>query len=207
MTITANNTQPICKPLFGTQWDLLPAIIRHRYAIHGYSNDAIQLEGKMEVYFSRLLSIFMPLFKIIGVLVPYRGKDVPVKVTFHSNPDTNVFYIGRTFYFPDKKPYYFNSHMVTASNNEAIEFMRFGFGWKMIYHYDGNKVILQHKGYVFKIFDSKITLPISFLIGKVYVEEMALSNNSYQMLMKITHPLFGKLFEYSGIFRIIKSTV
>src|SRR5690349_14675402 len=110
--MTPNNTPPICKSLFGKQWDLLPAVIHHCYAIRGYSNDSIQLEGKMEIYFSRLLSILMPLFKICGILVPYQGKDVPVNVNFSSKPDSNAFYINRTFYFPDKKPYYFRSHMV-----------------------------------------------------------------------------------------------
>ncbi len=207
MTTISNNTQPICKSLFGKQWESLPKVIRQRYTICAHSNDLIQLKGSMSIYFSRLLSLVMPLFKLAGILVPYQGKDVPVNVNFLGKPDSNAFYIERIFYFPNKKPYYFRSHMITTSNNEAIEFMRFGFGWKMTYCIDGNKVVFQHKSYALKIFDVNITLPISFLIGKVYVEELAISDDSYQMLMKITHPLFGKLFEYSGTFNIISNPV
>jgi len=37
----------------------------------------------------------------------------------------------------------------------------------------------------------------------VYAEEEKVDDNQFRMKMKITHPLFGDIFKYSGIFKII----
>jgi len=73
----------------------------------------------------------------------------------------------------------------------------------MQYLYDGDKVILKHNGYVLRLFGKNIPLPISFLIGKGHAEERAIDAHSFSMFMRLTHPLFGTLYEYQGSFEVV----
>lgn len=199
-----NNPLPSFKTIFGDNWNSLPLIMRKRYAICANNLDIIKLEGKMKINFTFIMSLFNPLLKLFKILVPTKGIDVPATVTYSGEVHSNTIFMERIFYFPDQSPYYFRSHIEPLQNNEIIEYTSLNFGVKMTCKIDGNKIIFQYKGYVIKIFNTVISCPISFIIGKVYVEEIPLSDDSYQMLMKITHPLFGNMFEYSGIFKTVQ---
>lgn len=194
------NTDPGFKSVFKTTWETLPPVFRKRYANRPHSNDLASVEGKMEVSFSRLMSCMMPLLKLMHILVPYQGKDIPVKVDFRSTTDSDGTFLDRIFYFPDKPPYVFNSCVQPIKDTEVIERMTFGIGWKMDYFYDGEKVTMQHRGYVWKVFGWNIPLPIEFLVGKGHAEETAIDDNSYRVAMTISHKLFGTLYRYAGDF-------
>jgi hypothetical protein len=199
-----NTLQPLFQFVFGQQWDQLPPALRKRYANHSYSNELVTVTGKLNVHYSRFMSFLLPLLKLVGALVPYQGNDVPVTVKFQSHKDSPAIHFDRTFYFPDKKPYDFWSRIEVIQANDVIEFMRFGIGWRITYLLDGSKVVMQHNGYVCKLFGKIIPLPVSLLMGKCYAEEVATSDNSFRMLMHLTHPLFGKMFEYAGEFHFME---
>lgn len=198
-----NNAQPLFKSVFGQQWETLPTVIRKRYANHAYSNDVVTMKGKMNIGYSRMMVILLPLFRLFGVLVPYKENGVPVTVNFRSQLKTSIINFDRIFYFHGRKPYCFSSRIEQVKENDLIEFMRFGLGWRSRCIYDGNKVLFKHSGYVGKFFGYYIPLPFGIFLGKAYAEEQAISNNTFRMLMNITHPWFGKMFEYTGEFTII----
>jgi len=200
------NKEPIFKSVFADKWNSLPIVMKKHYANRPYSNDVVSVEGKMDISYSKLVKLFTPLLRITGILVPYKGKDVPVHVHFGSNPKTNEFRFDRIFYFPDKEPYHFRSSMlqIGRNHNDIVEVMNFGIGWKTAYKFEDNKVILEHKGYILKISSKYIRLPVTFLIGKGSAIEEAVSDNVFKMSMELRHPILGKLFEYKGTFRILK---
>lgn len=200
------NKEPIFKSVFAEQWENLPVVMKKHYANCPYSSDVVSIDGKMDISYSRITAIFIPILRITGILVPYKGKDIPVTVHFGSSPKTKEFRFDRIFYFPDRNPYHFRSSMlqIGKNHNDIIEVMRFGLAWKTKYCFENNKVILKHRGYMLKIFGKYINLPITFLLGKGYAEEISISDDSFEMWMDIKHPLFGKLFEYKGVFRILE---
>ena len=100
---------------------------------------------------------------------------------FKSDRDTKFFHFVRTFHFKNAAPYVFHSRMMQIRDNEVIEIMRFGLGWKMLYSWDGEKVILQHKGYALHLFGHFIPLPLTLLMGKGYAEEIAVDENMFDM--------------------------
>lgn len=198
-----NEAQPIFKPVFGEDWERLPTVMHKHYANRAYTNDIVTVSGKMNIDYSGLFNVLMPLFKLFKVLVPYKEKNIPVTVNFRSNPNSSAFHFDRTFYIPDKKPYYFRSYMLPIKDNIVVEFMFLGIGWQTKYDYDGNKVILKHHGYVWKLFGWLIPLPFNFIFGRVHMEKEALSENSFRLNMQITHPIFGK-YIYAGEFKILR---
>jgi len=195
--------QPIYKPIFGEQWDKLPPVMRKHYANHPFCDDVVTVEGEMDVEFGWLVKLLIPFLRIFGVLVPYQGLDVPVVVHFRSNPDSAAYSLDRAFHFPNKKPYIFYSKMVHIKDDIVVEFMKYGIGWRHRFYYNGNKVILEHHSYVWKIFGKIITIPIGLLLGRVYAEEEAINENRFRMEMNMIHLLFGKMYEYRGEFEIL----
>jgi hypothetical protein len=110
--------------------------------------------------------------------------------------------LERHFSFPNEKPYMFRSKFVPVQGNDVIEIMKFGIGWRCYYSFDGAKVLLTHKGFYWRVAGLLIPLPLALLLGKGYAEEVAIDDDNFKMLMVITHPLFGKTFEYRGRFKI-----
>lgn len=195
-----NKKEQIFKSVFGPSWDTLPPVFQKRYINHPYSKDVITVEGKMDISFSKAMSYLMPFFKLFHILVPYKGKNIPVKVDFCSQLHSDVVCLNRKFYFPNKAPYEFNSRMHIIKNNDVVEFMSFGIGWRTHYFYDGQKIVMQHKGYVWRIGGLIIPLPLAIFIGTGHAEEEMIDDNSYRITMTMSHPLFGTMYSYSGNF-------
>lgn len=94
--------------------------------------------------------------------------------------------------------------MMQIRGDEVIEIMRFGLGWKMRYLWDGEKVVLQHRGYALHLLGHLVLLPLTLLMGKGYAEEIAIDDTTFNMVTHITHPWWGKIYEYKGQFKIAK---
>ena len=95
--------------------------------------------------------------------------------------------------------------MRRLQGNEIVEQFACGICWRMYYDFDGEKVLLLHKGYALKFFNKIIPFPITPIVGKGYAEEIPIDENSFKMRMTITHPLFGMYYEYNGEFTVIET--
>lgn len=201
-----NNQDPLFKSVFGAIWDKMPPVFHKRYANRPHSHDITIVEGEMDIYFSKVMLVLIPLFRIFHVLVPFRGEAIPVKVEFLSQIDAATVRLVRKFYFPGRQPYEFNSQMHILGNNDVIEFMQSGLGWRTDYYFDGIKVVMRHKRYVLKVLGLNIPLPLELILGKGHAEEEMIDDNSYRIAMTISHPWFGTMYGYSGIFTFTRLT-
>ncbi len=198
------NTQPIFKSIFGSSWDKLPCVMKKHYANRPYSIDIVTVEGILDIKFNWFGRLCTPLFKLFGTLIPYQGRGIKTIVHYKSSQYDNTLLFDRISYLPNKKPFYFRSKMVPIKDKKIIEFMGLGLGWCMNYEYEDNLVKLKHLGYVVRVLGINIPVPLSFFIGKGYAQEKAISDNSFDMFVTITHPLWGKIYEYKGKFNIIE---
>lgn len=198
-------SEEIFKPIFGSNWNKLPLVMRKHYANRPYSHDIAIAEGKMDFRFGIIFKIFLPFFRALKLLVPYQGKDIFTKVTFRSEQDSKALCFDREFHFPQKKPVHFFSRMIPIKENKIIEVMQCKIGWRFVYSYENNKIFLTHRGYNLSLFGFFIPLPITFLVGKGYAEEEALSEDEFRMKMMIKHFLFGIIYEYKGQFKMVKN--
>lgn len=196
--IEPDHNTPIFKSIFGDTWEILPIVLKKHYAIKPNSNDCVVVEGVLDITVSWLVGLMA---RLSGVLVSESGKQIPVTVTFRSGIHSDVFRFERVFHYP-KKDVRFFSRMKPYRKDEVIEFMRFGICWRCIYHWNGQKVILSHRGYAWRIMNIIIPLPFEWIIGKGHAEETPISDNSFSMWMHAKHPWFGVTFAYTGEFRI-----
>ena len=201
--IKNNHYSPIFKSVFGESWNILPKILKKHYAIRPYSNDSIKLEGIMNIKLSKLTKLIKPMLRLFGALVPYEGKNIPTIVYVKSDPNKDSFIFKRHFKISKNNIYISHSTFLKLKDNEVLEMMRFGVGWISYYSYQNKKIILSHKGYAWRIFKLTIPIPLTFILGKGYAEEKEINGNQFSMQMKIIHPLFGEIFKYSGLFKII----
>lgn len=199
-----NKSEQIFKPVFGSSWEKLPPVFQKRYINRPFSHDICTVEGEMDISFSKTMSCLMPFFRLLHVLVPYQGKNIPVKVDFRSQVDSNAVCLDRKFYFPGKQPYEFNSCMQIIKDNDVVERMALGMGWRTHYFYDGKKVVMQHKGYIWRVFGLNIPIPLEIFLGKGHAEEEMIDDNSYRITMTMSHSLLGIMYSYSGNFTFKK---
>ncbi len=195
-------SKPIFKNIFSHSWDDMPAVMHKHYANRAYTEDVTIVEGTLDIMCAGPIKLFAPVFWLLGGLPPQNEKNVSVKVAFKSNKNNKEFSFDRTFYFKDRKPYSFSSKMIQIKDSEVFEVMRFGIVWKMNYIWEDNSVKLKHKGYAFNLLSHFLPLPITFLLGRGNAVETAIDDESFSMHVDITHPWWGKIYEYKGQFKV-----
>jgi len=200
--IPEQSSKPIFAAVFGKQWDNMPEVFKSRYGNFAFKQQTIKVTGEMNIHVSRFFSFLSPFLRLAGTPVPYQGEKIPVTVEFTSNADSAIVNMNRTFYYPGQKNYTFNSRILVTSKGDVIDLMRFGIGVRIYYSYADNKVELTHGGYIWRIFGFNIPIPLTIILGKVSGHEAAVSSNSFSMLVKFSHPLLGKIFEYNGVFEL-----
>lgn len=193
---------PIFQDVFGDAWHDLPVVMKKHYANRPYSNDVTTVAGHLDVMCAGPIKLFSSLFWLMKGIPPHNESNVPVTVHFESNKVTKEFRFNRIFYFKNRNSYSFQSRMIQTSGNEVIEMMRFGLGWKMSYTWEDGCVKLKHKGYVVALLGYFIPVPISFLMGQGDAKEQAIDDDTFDMHVEITHPWWGKIYEYKGRFTI-----
>ncbi|WKL56439.1 DUF4166 domain-containing protein [Asticcacaulis sp. ZE23SCel15] len=194
--------KPIFEAVFGGAWPHLPPVFKAHYANRPFSSDMVQVDGLMKVELSALAKALSPLMRLTKALVPQSGDDIPVTVTFSSEPDDNGFRFDRAFRFPGRKPYHFRSRMVAAGEGDIIEWMPSGIGWHARYGFDGEKVTMHHRGYNLRVFGVSLPVPLEWLIGRGYAEERAIDDAQFEMYMDLRHAWFGRIYAYSGTFTV-----
>ncbi|MBI2234465.1 MAG: DUF4166 domain-containing protein [Micavibrio aeruginosavorus] len=199
-----NANEPIFKSVFGAAWDDLPPVIKRHYANRPYTDDKVTVEGVLHVTCAGPVKAFAPFFWLMGGIPPHNEKDVPVTVHFESDRNTKAFHFNRIFHFKTRNPYAFRSRMIQIADSDIVEIMRFGIGWRMRYLWQDGKVILQHKGYCLSLFGHLIPLPLTPVMGAGYAEEIPVDDETFDMFVHITHPRWGKVYEYRGRFKVMK---
>lgn len=82
--------------------------------------------------------------------------------------------------------------------------MRFNVGWRAKVSARDGCVVMTYQGYVFRFFNMLIPIPINLLLGKCNAIECPVSDDTFRMEMSLTHFLFGEIYQYKGVFKIVE---
>ena len=194
---------PIFQSVLGAEWASLGDIVRKHYSPRPFSRDAVTVRGAMnEVWHSRMAKVLLPMARLAGALVPYRGRDVPIEVHYSARHDDSTLHWNRVFHFPGRAPFHFRSHMEVADGNEVIEFVRLGIGMRLVVTAEDGALVFRGRGYVWRVLGRDWPLPLGLVLGQAYVEERPADVDRFTMKMTLIHPLFGELFRYDGRFAV-----
>ncbi len=195
--------QPVIKKALGDNWEKLANVIKRHYDITPGKSSNMLINGVMdEVYHSSIAKLFILPGRIFGALVPYKGNNIPTEVRNWTTSDNNkAMFWYRTLTFPGKPPVIFESRMEHIKDDEIIEYVRYGMGIRMKVSVKDSALIFNSIGYVWKLGRIKIPIPTWAILGNAAIIEKAISDDQFFIDFQIIHPLFGRTFAYSGVYR------
>lgn len=199
------NNVPTFAPIFGADWESLPTVMKKHYANRPYSHDRVVVEGRMSVEYRSIMKWLKPFYRLLGTVPVVNAHDIPVRVQFDSEPDSNAFRFHRFFAFSNTRPYQFRSRMLQIEGNKLVEIMRFGICWCLSYHWNNGKVLLQHRGYAWRVLGHYLPLPLHWLLGRGDAEEIPLDDHRFAMKVTMVHPWFGEIYNYRGEFTVVQT--
>jgi hypothetical protein len=177
----------------GADWDKLPAALQAHYRF-GTTTDT----GSMDIEYPRFMQPVWSILRLLGALVDRQGKSVTTIVEKRVVGERQVW--QRTITYPDGQIVRFDSFWVAAGNAEVIEFVNPVLGLQMAPYVVGEKLHYRGVRFVAKLGQVSIPIPEWLVLGHATIIEEALDDTHFAMDFRLTHPLFGQLFRYSGKF-------
>lgn len=203
-------TQPTFAEVFAEQWDNLPPVMKLHYANRPFTRDRGMVEGHLTIRMGWLMKVMAPLMGALGMLTPRDGDNVACTVRFLSEPDSKAFVFERHFAFPGR-PYIFRSRLVPQGAHDVTEYMPCGIGWRCGYSFRDGKVMLEHKGYVWRMLG--VDIPLlglgELFMGRGAAFEEATGGDRFRMQMGTYGSLFGTAMDYGyeGEFTVTEVTL
>lgn len=177
----------------GADWDKLPPALQAHYRF-GTTTDA----GHMDIDYPRFMQSFLTVLRVLGALVNRRGQQVPTVVEKSVVGDRQ--YWRRTITYPDGQVVFFNSFWVSAASGQVIEFVNPVLGLQMAPYVVGNQLHYRGVRFVAKLGPLQLPIPEWMALGHTTIVEEAVDERHFIMDFRLTHPLLGQLFRYSGKF-------
>jgi hypothetical protein len=189
------------KAYLGNEWSKIHPNIQKRFSQDPSYNRPISYSGAMSiVYCSIFGKILAYITKRTGALQPYKGIDVPVDIIVSAQSGIEGVFKQRTYYFRNKKPFHFNSHMVMR-DGKLLEFVGGGFGMNIDIEVRDGDLHFFDGGYFLNVGRMRIPLPDLFSPGKTHLIHKNIDDKSFEITININHRLFGKMFHQKGVFR------
>lgn len=192
----------LLEKIFAAHLKDIPLVLQKRYASAAFINKKLIMTGNLNIYVSPFFKFISPLLNVFGILTPCAGKNIPTTVKMISKFDSSLITMHRTFYYPHRKPTVFVSHLEYVKKNVVLEHIRFGISARLYYVFNNDVITMKYGGYVIKIGQLFIRLPLAFIFGKFRASEVALNENEFYMKLVIEHFILRKLFQYDGKFKI-----
>jgi len=177
----------------GADWDKLPPALQAHYRF-GKTID----NGHMDIEYPRFMQPYLSILHLMGALIDRGGHQIPTVVEKSVVGDRQ--YWRRTITYSDGKVVHFNSFWVAADGNQMIEFVNPVLGLQMAVHVEDSKLHYQGIRFVAKLGGWMLPIPEWLVLGHTTITEYAIDATHFAMDFRLTHPLFGQVFRYSGLF-------
>ena len=183
----------IMKQALSEQWSLLPPALQAHY--QDKDNKDI---GKLSVEYPAWMQLFLNILHLFGALLNRKGKDISTEV--EKTIEGNTQYWHRTLTFEDGKKVYFKSKWKYASGNKVEEYVNPVLGLCMSASVRDGKLFYQGEYFILKLWKLKLPLPEWILLGHTTIVEEQIDTEHFKMDFRLTHPLFGQVYRYTGTF-------
>ena len=177
----------------GADWEKLPPALQAHYRF-GTTTDT----GHMDIDYPWFMQPFLSVLRLFGALVNRSGQQVATVVEKCVVGERQ--YWRRTITYPDGKVVHFNSFWVSAEPGQMIEFVNPVLGLQMAPYVTGNRLHYRGVRFVAKLGALLLPIPEWLVLGHTTIVEEAIDATHFVMDFRLTHPLFGQVFRYSGEF-------
>ena len=189
------NSLSMMQHALGEQWEQLPPALKAHYCAEDNTDT-----GNLSIEFPAWMSAYLHLLHRFGALIPRRGHALPT--TVEKRLREGSYRWTRTTRFPDDREIQFHSRWQHADGNELVEFINRFLGLRMAVHVAGERLYFEGRHIILRLGRWQLPIPESLALGHTTIVESALDNEHFEMDIRLTHPLFGQVYRYSGIFRV-----
>lgn len=177
----------------GEAWNQLPPALQAHYQF-GTTVDT----GAMDIEFPPFMRPYLWLLRRLGALINRSAQGVATVVNKQVVGERQFW--RRTMTYPDGQVIPFNSFWEYAGGNQMIEFVNPVLGLQMAASVREGE--LHYRGVRFVARLGPLTLPIPewLVLGHTTIVERAIDDTRFAMDFRLTHPLLGQVFRYSGEF-------
>lgn len=180
----------------GDDWDMLPPALQAHYLFETTVD-----QGYLDITYPWLMQPFLNVLRMVGALVNRRGSNISTVVEKHMQNDRQLW--RRRIIYPDGQCIRFNSFWIAAKGNQLIEFVNPVLGLQMAVHVEEGRLHYTGVRFVAKLGPLMLPIPEWLVLGHTTIVEEAIDEKHFAMDFRLTHPLFGELFRYSGKFETL----
>lgn len=180
----------------GADWEKLPPVLQTHYQF-GATMDT----GHMDVEYPRFMQTFLSVLRVFGALVNRSGQNVATVVKKHVIGERQ--YWRRTLTYPDGTEVHFNSFWILAGHGQVIEFVNPVLGLQMAPYVMGSRLHYRGVRFIAKLGPLMLPIPEWLVLGHTTIVEEAVDETHFAMDFRLTHPLLGEVFRYSGKFEAV----
>lgn len=177
----------------GADWEKLPAALQAHYRA-GSSTDV----GHLDIEYPRFMQPVLFALHRLGALVHRRGRGV--RTVVEKGPAGQTQRWQRTMTYADGRQLRFDTRWIAAGGNQLIEFVNAVFGLQMAVHVEDGCLHYRGVRFVARLGGRMIPIPEWLLLGHTTIVEHAIDDGRFAMDFRLTHPLFGQIFRYAGVF-------
>lgn len=178
----------------GADWDNLPPALQAHYRF-GTTTDT----GHLDIEYPQFMQPCLGVLRVFGALVNRSGRRVSTRVEKSVVGDRQ--YWRRTLTYPDGKVVCFNSFRVAVGSNQLIEFVNPVLGLQMAPRVEEGRLHYRGVQFVVKLGPLLLPIPEWLVLGRTMIVEEAVDDSHFVMDFRLTHPLLGQVFRYSGKFK------
>lgn len=177
----------------GADWDKLPPALQFHYR-EGVSTDV----GHMDIEYPRFMQPILTVLSALGALLNRSGEHVPTRVVKIMEGEYQAW--QRQMTFPDGEVVAFNSICVLTDTHQIIEYVNPVLGLQMAVRVEGQQLHYSGVRFIAKLGPLTINIPEWLALGHTTIVEEALDERFFTIDFRLTHPLLGQVFRYSGKF-------
>jgi hypothetical protein len=178
----------------GDAWDQLPPAL-HAHYLPGKTRDV----GQLDVEFPAFMQPVLAILSRLGALVRRRGKAVQTSV--EKSVVGKQQHWHRTLRYSDGQILHFNSVWELAPDGHLVEYVNPWLGLQMKPFVVGGQLHYEGVRFVVRAGRWALHIPEWATLGHTTIVERALDEHHFAMDFRLTHPVFGQVFRYSGTFR------
>ncbi len=190
----------LVRQALGADWEKLPETVRARFAQD--PAEVTHYTGIMtEVACSRLGWLMAQMGRLVRApLIPHQGHNIRIAVHVFAPGDGSVMK-ERTYFFPGKKPLRVTSAMRIGAAGYFQECVHGGIGMNMRIFAENDALHFVSDHYFCTLFGRQRRIPHLLTPGTTHVVHSDAEDGQFRVHLEMHHPLFGRTFLQSGLFR------
>lgn len=181
--------------VLGQDWQRLDPVLRR----HHSCGTGVE-KGWLDIAYPLAMWPVLRVLGILGALLRGRGRKQPTQVRKWSEASRE--YWARRVTQTNGRVACFDSFCVLAGSHQLVEYVNPLVGLRMSVAVAGGRLCFHGLNFVVKLGSWHISIPEWLLLGHTEIIEEALDDQGFAMDFRMTHPVFGELYRYSGVFQL-----